>query len=172
MTKATFVGEGFTRKPPKYERFIRPMALRFKKAHVTHPELNSFAPLCFFPHLSSLSFHIGVFCTTAQNILLGHHWREEEPSEPDVHAAWCHHQGNHHRGQCIRPWLGHTRWQGCLGQVRAGDKQPRERWLHQRCASRIKQTAFLCAPSLFSLTSTLCCFPLSDHVLHLRPFIL
>jgi len=41
VTKATFVGEGFTRKPPKYERFIRPMALRFKKAHVTHPELNS-----------------------------------------------------------------------------------------------------------------------------------
>lgn len=39
ITKVTFVGEGFTRKPPKYERFIRPMALRFKKAHVTHPEL-------------------------------------------------------------------------------------------------------------------------------------
>ncbi|OZJ06742.1 Ribosome biogenesis protein NSA2 [Bifiguratus adelaidae] len=39
VTKATFVGEGFTRKPPKYERFVRPMALRFKKAHVTHPEL-------------------------------------------------------------------------------------------------------------------------------------
>lgn len=41
MTKATFVGEGFTRKPPKYERFIRPMALRYKKAHVTHPELQA-----------------------------------------------------------------------------------------------------------------------------------
>eukprot|EP01105_Mastigella_eilhardi_P012830 TRINITY_DN2929_c0_g2_i1.p1 TRINITY_DN2929_c0_g2~~TRINITY_DN2929_c0_g2_i1.p1 ORF type:complete len:260 (+),score=84.06 TRINITY_DN2929_c0_g2_i1:63-842(+) len=41
VTKATFVGEGFTRKPPKYERFVRPMALRFKKAHVTHPELKS-----------------------------------------------------------------------------------------------------------------------------------
>lgn len=39
ITKATFVGEGFTRKPPKYERFIRPRAMRFKKAHVTHPEL-------------------------------------------------------------------------------------------------------------------------------------
>ena len=38
VTKVTYVGEGFTRKPPKYERFIRPMALRFKKAHVTHPE--------------------------------------------------------------------------------------------------------------------------------------
>jgi ribosome biogenesis protein NSA2 len=41
VTKVTFVGEGFTRKPPKYERFIRPMGLRFKKAHVTHPELKT-----------------------------------------------------------------------------------------------------------------------------------
>jgi len=41
VTKATFVGEGFTRKPPKYERFIRPTGLRFKKAHVTHPELQA-----------------------------------------------------------------------------------------------------------------------------------
>lgn len=41
VTKVTFVGEAFTRKPPKYERFIRPMALRFKKAHVTHPELKA-----------------------------------------------------------------------------------------------------------------------------------
>lgn len=42
VTKATFVGEGFTRKPVKMERFIRPMALRYKKANVTHREL----PLC------------------------------------------------------------------------------------------------------------------------------
>jgi len=41
VTKVTYVGEGFTRKPPKYERFIRPTALRFKKAHVCHPELKS-----------------------------------------------------------------------------------------------------------------------------------
>lgn len=68
VTKVCFVGEGFTRKPPKYERFIRPMVscrpinpvtgpekaislfynihfrfqgLRFKKAHVTHPELKT-----------------------------------------------------------------------------------------------------------------------------------
>uniref|UniRef100_A0A8C1E901 Ribosome biogenesis protein NSA2 homolog n=1 Tax=Cyprinus carpio carpio TaxID=630221 RepID=A0A8C1E901_CYPCA len=31
VTKVCFVGDGFTRKPPKYERFIRPMGLRFKK---------------------------------------------------------------------------------------------------------------------------------------------
>ncbi len=41
INKVSFVGETFTRKPPKYERFIRPMALRFKKAHVTHPELKA-----------------------------------------------------------------------------------------------------------------------------------
>jgi ribosome biogenesis protein NSA2 len=36
VNKATFVGEGFTRKPVKLERFIRPMALRMTKANVTH----------------------------------------------------------------------------------------------------------------------------------------
>lgn len=41
VTKVTFVGDGFTRKPPKFERFIRPMGLRFKTAHVTHPELKA-----------------------------------------------------------------------------------------------------------------------------------
>jgi ribosome biogenesis protein NSA2 len=41
IDKVTFVGENFTRKPPKYERFIRPTGLRFKKANVTHPELKT-----------------------------------------------------------------------------------------------------------------------------------
>uniref|UniRef100_A0A7S2V588 Ribosome biogenesis protein NSA2 homolog n=1 Tax=Fibrocapsa japonica TaxID=94617 RepID=A0A7S2V588_9STRA len=41
VTKVTFVGDDFTRKAPKYERFIRPTGLRFKKAHVTHPELKA-----------------------------------------------------------------------------------------------------------------------------------
>ncbi|VCX38480.1 unnamed protein product [Gulo gulo] len=39
VTKVCFVGDSVTRKPPKYERFIRPMGLCFKKAHVTHLEL-------------------------------------------------------------------------------------------------------------------------------------
>ena len=41
VTKLTFVGDNFTMKPPKFERFIRPMGLRMKKAHVTHPELRA-----------------------------------------------------------------------------------------------------------------------------------
>ncbi|OJD24759.1 ribosome biogenesis protein NSA2 [Blastomyces percursus] len=39
ITKPTFVGADFTRRPVKYERFIRPMGLRYKKANVTHPKL-------------------------------------------------------------------------------------------------------------------------------------
>ncbi|MDI1491458.1 MAG: Ribosome biogenesis protein [Ramalina farinacea] len=39
ITKPTFVGPDFTRRPVKYERFIRPMGLRYKKASVSHPEL-------------------------------------------------------------------------------------------------------------------------------------
>jgi len=31
VTKVTYVGETFTRKPAKFERFIRPMGLRFRK---------------------------------------------------------------------------------------------------------------------------------------------
>ena len=41
VTKATFVPRNFTRKPPKYERYIRPSGLRFKQANVTHPELKT-----------------------------------------------------------------------------------------------------------------------------------
>jgi len=41
IDKVTFVGENFTRKPPKYEKFIRPTGLRFKKVNVTHPELKT-----------------------------------------------------------------------------------------------------------------------------------
>jgi len=41
INKVTFVGDNFTRKPPKYERYVRPSGLRFKKAHITHPELKT-----------------------------------------------------------------------------------------------------------------------------------
>lgn len=39
VTKHTFVGEDFTRKPPKLERYVRPVALRMKYANVTHQQL-------------------------------------------------------------------------------------------------------------------------------------
>ncbi|ODV90696.1 hypothetical protein CANCADRAFT_109245 [Tortispora caseinolytica NRRL Y-17796] len=39
ITKHTFVGDNFTRRPVKMERIIRPQALRQKYANVTHSEL-------------------------------------------------------------------------------------------------------------------------------------
>lgn len=41
VNKPCFVGQDFTRKAPKFERFIRPMSMRFTKAHVSHPELKT-----------------------------------------------------------------------------------------------------------------------------------
>ena len=41
VNKATFVPENFVRKPPKLERYIWPSGMRFKKAHVVHPELKT-----------------------------------------------------------------------------------------------------------------------------------
>ena len=41
VNKATFVPENFVWKPPKLERYIRPSGMRFKKAHVVHPELKT-----------------------------------------------------------------------------------------------------------------------------------
>ena len=42
VTKVTYVGEGFTRKPPKFERFIRPMVSSdttgpdYNRTHICH----------------------------------------------------------------------------------------------------------------------------------------
>ena len=60
VTKATFVGEGFTRKPVKMERFVRPMALRYKKANVTHREFSAIASTTIFnqSHCSRLESNI------------------------------------------------------------------------------------------------------------------
>lgn len=39
VTKPTFVGPGFTRKPPKYERFIRPSGVSFSDSFSFYPSL-------------------------------------------------------------------------------------------------------------------------------------
>ena len=41
VTKPCFVGDAFTRRPPKFERFIRPTGLRMRVANVTHPEMRA-----------------------------------------------------------------------------------------------------------------------------------
>ncbi|GAA48742.1 ribosome biogenesis protein NSA2 [Clonorchis sinensis] len=65
VTKMCFVGDTFTRKPPKFERFIRPMGLRVRKANVTHPELK----------------------TTFQLPIIG---VKKNPSSPHVHQSGSH----------------------------------------------------------------------------------
>lgn len=41
VNRPCFVGADFTRKAPKFERFIRPMSMRYTNAHVSHPELRT-----------------------------------------------------------------------------------------------------------------------------------
>lgn len=79
----TYVGDGFTRKPPKYERFIRPTGLRMKKAHVTHPELKVWKS----------TFQEENFI---DDLLFGYSGCEEESTEQVVHGIGCHYQGFHY----------------------------------------------------------------------------
>lgn len=132
VTKATFVGEGFTRKPVKMERFIRPMALRYKKANVTHrtstPPISP--PLIFIVILNTNSRPKGYVPTADSRC-------QEEPSITYVHAAGRFDKGHGYRGERLRAGYGHCRWKGRVWQVRADHQQPRERWLHQRCTSSV-----------------------------------
>ena len=89
VTKVTYVGEGFTRKPPKYERFIRPMALRFKKAHVTHPEVAT-PPLLASEDSSPLSSSL-----VEGHIPSPYHWSQEKSPVSNLYQSRGHHQGNH-----------------------------------------------------------------------------
>ncbi|KAM0681580.1 Ribosome biogenesis protein [Glugoides intestinalis] len=41
VNRPCFVGADFTRKAPKFERFIRPMSMRLTTAHVSHPEMKT-----------------------------------------------------------------------------------------------------------------------------------
>lgn len=85
VTKATFVGEGFTRKPVKMERFIRPMALRYKKANVTHREL------C----IVNLVLSFNCFDSGPEGDVPAADIRcQEKPPITNVYPAWCFDQGN------------------------------------------------------------------------------
>jgi ribosome biogenesis protein NSA2 len=82
VTKATFVGEGFTRKPVKMERFIRPMALRYKKANVTHRGLISSLGSSPSPADS-----VSPTSRSEGNLPAPDYWREEEPTVAYVHPT-------------------------------------------------------------------------------------
>merc|ERR1712037_926566 len=113
VNKISFVGDTFTRKPPKFERYIRPSGLRMKKAHVTHPELK----MTFF---------------------FGHRKCQEESAVTALHRTGRHHQRDDHRGERVRAGSGDADRQGCLGQVRPGHKQPRDGRLHQCAVARVR----------------------------------
>ncbi len=90
VTKATFVGEGFTRKPVKMERFVRPMALRYKKANVTHrPSSLRFSSFFTFISLTPISRSQSYVPTT--NI-----GSQEEPTVSNVYPTRRPHQGDGH----------------------------------------------------------------------------
>ncbi len=113
VSKATFVGEGFTRKPVKMERFIRPMALRYKKANVTHRGWSRVQWIAI-GHLTRAST---LLCSRPQGDLpAAHYRRQEEPPVAAVHPARRAHQGHGRRGQRERARSRHHRRQGCLGE--------------------------------------------------------
>jgi hypothetical protein len=93
ITKPTFVGPDFTRRPVKYERFIRPMGLRYKKANVTV----SHQPTSYqsFSVLTTNSAP-GTWCHRSAT----YHQRQEEPAKPNVHSAGCFDEGYGYRGEC------------------------------------------------------------------------
>ena len=72
ITKPTFVGNDFTRRPVKYERFIRPMGLRYKKANVTQ---YVYLSLCSFFVIALLTVQPRNGCYRA----IAHSVRQEEP---------------------------------------------------------------------------------------------
>jgi ribosomal protein S8E len=127
VTKATFVGEGFTRKPVKLERFVRPMALRYKKANVTHRA-------CGFPNCGP---YITLTCVSVSlsrsqgNIPAPDPRCQEESTITYVHTARCAYQGHRHRSQRLRAWYGHCRRESCLWEIRSGNQQSRKRWVYQ-----------------------------------------
>jgi ribosomal protein S8E len=120
VTKATFVGEGFTRKPVKMERFIRPMALRYKKANVTHRTL-----LCT-PKVDATNLRSFACSRSQGNFPAANHGCQEKPSVAYVHTTGCPHKGNSNRGQRFGAWHGYDRWKGRSGKVCPGDEQPSE----------------------------------------------
>jgi ribosome biogenesis protein NSA2 len=126
VTKATFVGDGFTRKPPKYERFVRPMGLRFKKAHVTHPELKATFQLPIISVKKNpqnpLYTQLGVI---TKGTVLEVNGKFSIKQTGCVWTCLCRDINN--KSLCsFRTWSCYYRRQSCLGQIRTGHQQSRE----------------------------------------------
>lgn len=96
VTKVCFVGDGFTRKPPKYERFIRPMVRR-KTLSVIFSPLNRrmTSGLNFLARCSPSGFAFQEGSRHASraegHVLPPHPGREEEPVVAALHLPGRHH---------------------------------------------------------------------------------
>jgi ribosomal protein S8E len=90
VTKATFVGEGFTRKPVKMERFVRPMALRYKRANVTH------RTYIFFSLSKTIRFLTRWISGPKSDIPACYSWCKEEPAIANVYAIRSDYKRNGH----------------------------------------------------------------------------
>lgn len=92
ITKPTFVGSDFTRRPVKYERFIRPMGLRYKKANVT--QYVFVLDICEMGmkerSLTNPQPRTWCYRPAPPSVC------QEEPSKPALHPTGCFDQGYHH----------------------------------------------------------------------------
>ena len=105
VTKVTYVGEGFTRKPPKYERFIRPMVSIFRDIPVNSIGMNK-TKTVLTKILTQIRLHaeyISGFtiqkstCDTSRiksYILSTDYWSEEKSQLSFVHKFGSHHKRN------------------------------------------------------------------------------
>lgn len=93
--RVTTVGPDFTRRPVKYERFIRPMGLRYRKAHVTHPELKVTVQLPIISVKKVLPFHFFYRNPMFHSPLT----RWPESAESHVHPTGSSYKRNDHRGK-------------------------------------------------------------------------
>lgn len=146
ITKATFVGDGFTRKPPKYERFIRPMAMRYKKAHVTHPELKATFHLPIIgvkknPQ-SPLYTQLGVI--TKGSVL------EVNVSELGLVTTGGKVVWGKYAQVTNNPGKNNTT-KGCCS-IEADDLLCRKRWLYQCCAPCLDFITFILISLLYTLS--------------------
>lgn len=119
VTKVCFVGDGFTRKPPKYERFIRPMVRSpHSFSRCFHRGDRFLITLILFTVPTvGLAFQKGSRHTPRAegHLLPPHPRREEEPLLAPLHLPGRHHQRNSGGGQCQRAGFGHTRRKSHLG---------------------------------------------------------
>lgn len=88
ITKPTFVGNDFTRRPVKFERFIRPMGLRYKKANVTQYVASALRDSSW-DVCANLKLQPRARC----HCPAAHSFRQEEPPEPSLHSTRCFDQG-------------------------------------------------------------------------------